>query len=165
MPLTSGALFNPSVLNNVQILAVDNDRDTGALYKVLFEDCGVEVTTAKSIKEALALLNGFVPDVLICEVRFLGESVEPLIQQTRYIAQNTDKIIPIFVVSTFPGMSLAEHLKVKVEAYQIKPIDIVQFVDKVWNLVLLSKIAQPLIVHDWVANLGTDETSWWCAGV
>ncbi|MBD3885691.1 response regulator [Phormidium tenue FACHB-886] len=141
---TDGSLFNLSILNNVQILIVDNDRDSAALYAALLERCGVVVTVAGSIKEALNFLNWFVPDILICEARFLGESVYPLIQEMRAVAQMRNKAIPIFVTSTFSVVGLAKHLAIKVEAYQIKPIDLDQFRNEVWKLMLLPEMSQPL---------------------
>lgn len=165
MSLKKGDLFVPSILNDVQILVVDNDRDSRTLYAALFESYGVAVTATESVKEALDLLNRFMPDILICETRFLGESVYPLIQQIRYIAQNSYKVIPIFAISTFPTISLAEHLKVGVEAYQIKPIDLNQFVNEVCSLLLLSKITQPLSVHDWLSKISIDKTPYYCARV
>jgi hypothetical protein len=48
-------------------------------------------------------------------------------------------LIPIFVTSTFPAIHLAKNLKIKIGAYQIKPIDLDQFVAEIWNLILLSK--------------------------
>nr|RNJ67322.1 MAG: hypothetical protein EDM05_21345 [Leptolyngbya sp. IPPAS B-1204] len=60
-------------------------------------------------------------------------------------------------------MNLAEHIKVKVEAYQIKPIDLDQFVAKVGNL--LSKTTQPLTIPDWLAGLDMGKTPCCCEGV
>lgn len=165
MLLKQGVLFNSSVCNDVRILMVDNDRDSGALYTALFESYSATVLTAESIKEALSLLNRFVPDILVCEARFLGESVYPLIQQVRSIAQDGYKLIPIFVISTCPAINLAEYLKVKVEAYQIKPVDLNQLVAEVWNLILLSKTTQPLTVPDWLTRLDMDQTSCCCVGI
>lgn len=128
MLLKQGVPFNPPISTDVRILTVDNDHDTGILYTALFESYSATVMTAGSIKEALNLLNQFVPDVLVCEARFLGESVAPLIQQVRSIAQDRHILIPIFVISTCPAMNLAEYLKTTVEAYQVKPVDLDQFV-------------------------------------
>lgn len=152
-------LFDPSMLNDVKILAVDNDRDTGALYTALFESYNTKVITTESIKEALDILKQSVPNLLICEARFLGESVDPLIQQVRSIAENSHILIPIFVTSTFPAINLAKHLKLKVESYQIKPIDLDQFVAEVWNLILLSRITQPLNIYAQLAKLGISKPS------
>lgn len=157
MTLTQNVLLNPSVLNNMQILTVDNERDSGALYRAVLEDYGVELTTTESIQEALDLLHQFVPDIVICETRFLGESVYPLLQQVRSIGKNSHKIIPVFVTSTYPEINLAEQLKVKVEAYQIKPVNIDQFVDQVCKLALLSKVGKPFSVQDCLAILNLEE--------
>ncbi|MBF2028508.1 MAG: response regulator [Oscillatoriales cyanobacterium C42_A2020_001] len=157
MLLTQDIHLNLSILNKVHILTVDNDRDSGALYTTLFEHYGMVVMTTGSIEEALELLNRFVPDVLVCEARFFGESIDPLIHKVRSIAQNRCKVIPIFVTSTFPVVNLAEHLRIKVEAYQIKPLDVAQFVTEVWSLVLMSKITQPFRADDWLARLNLGE--------
>lgn len=165
MLLKPSVSFNPSMFKDVRILTVDNDRDSGALYMALFESYGATVITAESIQEALSLLNQFVPDVLVCEARFLGESVAPLIQQVKSIAQSRHILIPIFVTSTCSAIDLAKHLKVKVEAYQIKPIDLDQFAAKVWDLTLLSKITQPFTVDDWLTKLNMSKISYCCEGV
>lgn len=159
MFLRQSVLFDPPMLNDVKILAVDNDRDTRSLYTALFESYSTTVITAESIEEALGFLEQSVPDILICEARFLGESVDPLIQQVRSITENSHILIPVFVTSTFPAINLSKHLKVKAEAYQIKPIDLDQFVAEVWNLILLSKITQPLNIYAQLAKLGISETS------
>jgi response regulator RpfG family c-di-GMP phosphodiesterase len=165
MFLQRGAPFNPSLSNDMKILTVDNDRDSGALYTALFERHSVTVIAAESIKEALDLLNQFVPDVLICEARFLGESVDPLIQQVRSIAQDSHKLIPIFVTSTCPAIDLSKHVNTTVDAYQIKPLDLDQFVSKVWNLIRLSKITQPLTIPAWLARLEIGKTPCCYVGV
>ncbi len=152
MSPAKGVLFHPSLLNNVKILTVDNNRDTGFLYAVLLGSYGAAVMTAESIKDALDLLNWFVPDILVCEARFLGESVYPLIQQVKSIAQNRSKAIPILMTSTLPAMNLAEQLKVRVEAYQMKPIELDQFVDTLRHLVLPSKIAYPPGIQNWAIS-------------
>ncbi|HEY9881465.1 MAG TPA: hypothetical protein V6D29_23630 [Leptolyngbyaceae cyanobacterium] len=165
MLLVQNVLFNSFLLGDVKILTVDNDCDSGDLYAVLLKNYNVTVMNAESIKEALNLLTRFVPDILICEARFLGESIDPLLQQVRSIAQDRHQVIPIFVTSTFPAINLAERLKIKVEAYQMKPVDLDQFVIQVWKLILLSKITQPLTVHNWLARLGMGKTFYSCEGV
>lgn len=159
MFLPQGILLNPSIFQDVKILAVDNDRDSGALYTALLESYNAKVITTESIQEALGLLDQFVPDILICEARFLGESIDPLIQQVQSIAQERHKLIPIFVTSTCSAITLTQHLKFKIEAYQIKPINLDQFVTEVWDLILLSKITQPFSVPDWLASLDKNKTS------
>lgn len=150
--LTTKFLLNPRMLERVQILLVDNDRDTRDLYTFLLEDCGAKVTTSKSIQDALGFLDGYIPNLLICEMRFLGESVLPLIQRVRALAFDSGRPIPILVMSTCSPIILAEQLTVKVEAYLLKPIDIDDFVDQVWNLACLSNTVYPFSVQAWMFN-------------
>lgn len=140
----------------VQILAVDNDRDSSNLYTALFEYDGVKVKTTESVKEALDLLEQFVPDVLVCEFRFLGESVYPLIQKVRDIAQNRHRNIPVFVISTFPAAHLAKTLLVQVDAYQTKPVELDRVTQEIRNLLLLSQTAHPKM-QSYLPKLNSDK--------
>jgi len=145
MPIMNELQPNPGLLKDVKILVVDNDRDSRELYAFLLKRHDAKVITIGSIKDALVLLERFVPDILICEIRFLGESVYPLIER------GGGRMIPILVTSTCSTKSLAQQLTVNVEAYLIKPIDIDDFVDQVWKLSLLSSMDRsPTILHDGV---------------
>ncbi|WP_339377331.1 hypothetical protein [Merismopedia glauca] len=66
-------------------------------------------------------------------------TIAKLIQEVRSCAISRGRKIPIFVTSTCPLTILAQYLTVKVEAYLLKPIDINYFVDRICNLLLLSK--------------------------
>lgn len=66
--LNSTKLLNPEILKNVQVLIVDNDLDTRDFYAFLLEGCGARVTATSSVKGGLALLDGLMPEVLICEI-------------------------------------------------------------------------------------------------
>jgi response regulator RpfG family c-di-GMP phosphodiesterase len=125
------------ILKDVQILVVDNHCDSRDLDAYLLESYGANVATIGSIKGALDLLDGFAPDILICEMRFYDESVDSLIERVKHLALIAERTIPILVTSTYPATSFAQHLTAKVEAYLIKPIDLDDLVDEVRNLVRL----------------------------
>jgi two-component SAPR family response regulator len=82
-----------SVLKDVRILVVDNDSDSRYLCSILFEIYGAKVTTIESIADALTLLDWFIPDILICEIKFSDETVVSLIQRVRAIGLGCDRII------------------------------------------------------------------------
>lgn len=151
---TKKFLANPRTLKNVQILVVDNDRDSREMYTFLLENQGATVTALGSIRDALDLLDGSIPNLLICEIRFPGESVLPLIQRVRSLAFSSSRPIPILVTSTCPAISLAQQLTEKIEAYLLKPIDIDNFIVQSCNLIRLSKRAYLLRylsrIQDWV---------------
>jgi CheY-like chemotaxis protein len=156
MLLTNKLPLNPRMLEDAQILVVDNDRDSRDLFAFVLEDHGAKVTTSGSIQDALDFLDWYIPTVLICEMRFLGESVYPLIQRVRFLAFSSGRPLPILVTSTCDPISLVQQLTVKIEAYLLKPIDIDDFVDQVWNLARLSSTvylpSYPPILGDWITK-------------
>jgi len=165
MAITPEILPNPGILRDVQILVVDGDRDNRDLYAFLLESYGAKVTTIASIKDALDWLYGHIPNLLICEIRFPSESVDPLIQRVRDLALHRGKPIPIVVTSTCPLMQLAQQLTVTVEAYLLKPIDLNHFVSKVWSLIYMSSIVSLPSIQTGVTSQHLDKI-WTCvAGV
>jgi CheY-like chemotaxis protein len=144
------------VLTGMQVLVVENDRDSRDLYAVLLTIYGAKVTTIGSVKDALDLLDRLIPDLVICEIRFLGESVYPLIQRVRELKSSRGRV-PILVTPTCSPASLAQQLTLKVEAYLRKPIDIDQLVYEVWNLLLMSKTAHLLNTQNWVERKYVDQ--------
>ncbi len=151
MSIANGLLPNPRLLQGVEILVVDNDRDTRDLYAFFLESYGAKVTTLGSIKAALDLLDRYTPTILICEIRFLGESVYPLLQRIRYLAPVSGKAVTILITSTC-SPTIVQQLPVQVEAYLLKPIDLDCFVNEVWNLTLLPSIAYPTTIQEWVTK-------------
>jgi len=144
------------ILKDLQILVVDNDIDSRYLYTFLLQDLGANVTTTGSIKEALKLLDWLLPDILITEMIFLGESLHLLIQQLKYMALAKGISIPILVTSTCPTRSLAQYLNVEFEAYLLKPINLDDLVFKILNLVPQAKTTHPPSSQDWITkqNIG-----------
>jgi CheY-like chemotaxis protein len=134
---TNGLPPDLEILKDVQILVVDNHRDSRDLDAFLLESYGANVATIGSIQGALDLLDGLTPDILICEMRFYGESVDSLIERVRHLALIAERAIPILITSTYPATSFAQYLTAKVEAYLVKPIDLDDLVAEVRNLVRL----------------------------
>lgn len=137
------------ILKDVQIIIVDNDFDSRYLYTILLEELGADVKTTGSIEQALDFLDQIVPDILISEIKFRGENVEPLMQRLKYLAIANSRQIPIMVTSTCSKRSLDQYLKIGIEAYLLKPIDIDDFVFNIWSLVLLTKIYHPSSIEEW----------------
>lgn len=156
MLITNELLLNSEILKGLQILVVDNDRDTRDLYAFLLESYGATVTVTDSIKDTLEILNSYIPNFLICEMRFLGESVSLLIQKIRCLALRSCKIIPIIGTSTCSPASLVQQSQEKVEVYLLKPIDIDYLIYQVWNLTLLSRFASLSSIPDPVAVQNVD---------
>ncbi len=138
------------ILKDVQILIVDNDLDSRDMYTFLLEELGAKVTTTGSIKEALNLLDRLLPDILITETIFLGESIDLLIQKLKDIALTNGISIPMLVTSTCSTRNLPQYLKVEFKAYLQKPINLDDLVSHISNLVVRSKITHPYSIQHWI---------------
>ncbi len=125
----------------MNLLVVDNDCDSRALYAAVFEGYGAEVTAVSSVNLALKLFDPLTFDILICELRFAGERIEPLIQQVREMTLTGGRATPILATSTCSPAELTQNLAIQVDAYLLKPIAIDCLVAEVWNLVFWSRVA------------------------
>ncbi|MBD2213725.1 response regulator [Nostoc linckia FACHB-104] len=135
MNLTIASLFKVEILKNVQILVVDNDLDSGVLYTLFFKHFGANVIATGSIKEALKTLTWFVPHIVICEIRFLGESICTLLDKLTALEADNRNHIPIIVTSTSATSTIEQIFKIEIAGYLIKPIDLDKLVVMIENLV------------------------------
>jgi len=81
-------------LNQLRILAVDDEADMRELLGTILEQYGAEVKTAASAAEALSVLEQFNPDVLISDIGMPDVDGYMLIQQVRSLLQKQGKLIP-----------------------------------------------------------------------
>jgi CheY-like chemotaxis protein len=146
------ALSKAGMLKDVQMLVVDNDADSRYLHKTLFEIYGAQVTSMESIADTMALLEDFTPDILICEIRFFNEDALSLIQRIEALELDQNQAIPILVVSAYCSANFAPSLLAMAAYHMLKPINIDHLVDKVWNLVCLTKSTKEFNLPDWLAN-------------
>ncbi|MBW4672009.1 MAG: hypothetical protein KME60_32440 [Cyanomargarita calcarea GSE-NOS-MK-12-04C] len=94
---TSGSMH---ILKGVQVLVVDNDNDSGEIYDTLLNHFDAIVTLYSSVKNALEILDWLTPNIIVCEIRFLGESVYRLFEKLHAIEVGSGNHIPIIVTST-----------------------------------------------------------------
>lgn len=154
MNLINNSPFKLGMLAGVQTLIVDNDRDSRDLYTFLLKDLSANVITSSSIKEALEILTWYVPHILICEIRFLGESVYTLLSKLTAMEADSKNHIPIIVTSTCTTGTIEQIPDVEFEGYLLKPIDLDKLVFMIENLVnmgrnnsLFEEIKHPFIEY------------------
>ncbi|MEH2226606.1 response regulator [Nostoc sp.] len=123
------------ILKGVQVLVVDNDRDSRDLYAFLLEDLSANVIIAGSVKEALETLSWFTPNIVVSEIRFLGESIYTLLNTLNAIEADNSKHIPIIVTSTSTTGTCDQIPDVEFEEYLLKPFDLDEFVSMIVNQV------------------------------
>ncbi|GAP94821.1 PAS domain-containing hybrid sensor histidine kinase/response regulator [Leptolyngbya sp. NIES-2104] len=74
---------NPSALQGLQILVVDDEADARQLLTMLLTGCGAIVQTAASATEALQMLSVDQPDVLVSDIGMAEQDGYQLLQQVR----------------------------------------------------------------------------------
>jgi len=135
MNLINGFCLAVGILKGVQVLVVDNDRDSRDLYAFLLKDLSANVVTSASVKEALEILSWFTPNILVCEIRFLGESIYTLLNTLNAMEANNQHHIPIIVTSTSTIGTHDQIPDVEFEEYLLKPFNLDKFVSMIRNQV------------------------------
>ncbi|MEH1890112.1 MAG: response regulator [Nostoc sp.] len=152
MNLLNGFCLKVGILKGVQVLVVDNDRDSRDLYTFLLTDRSATVITAGSVKEALEILNWFTPNIIVTEIRFLGESIYTLLNRLNAMKADNGNRIPIIVTSTSTTGTHDQILDVEFEEYLLKPFDLDKFVSMIRNLVqsvVVENFCSDLLVLHW----------------
>ena len=81
---SSNSLTNDLHLDGVRALVVDDEPDTRELVRRVLRECGVVVTSASCVAEAIALVAGVGTfDVLVSDIGMPGEDGYALIRQVR----------------------------------------------------------------------------------
>jgi len=70
-------------LGGVRVLVVDDHEDARQVVKAVLERCGATVAVAASAREALSIVPGEKPDVVLSDVEMPGQSGYALLQQLR----------------------------------------------------------------------------------
>lgn len=127
-------------LSNLQILVVDDDRDTREFQAFLLEQSGAKVTAVASGLESLQVLEQFISDVLVSDVGMAEMDGYMLIQQirSREASQSNScppapgRTIPAFSKAVLPAIALTAYardfdqqkaLEVGFQAHLTKPVE------------------------------------------
>ncbi len=133
----TGALVTsiPS-LKDVQVLIVDDDRDTLQVLKVMLEENQAKVQIAGSAAEALELLEWYEPDVLVFDLAMPDEDGFSLIRRIRELEAKTGR--------QAPAVALTAHVRVEDRARALsagfsmfvpKPVEVDELISAIANLV------------------------------
>ncbi|MBV9958425.1 MAG: response regulator, partial [Acidobacteria bacterium] len=122
-------------LDGLKILAVDDEADTCEMLRVALTECGAQVLTARSVREALAQLENFLPDVLISDIGMPEEDGYELIRRVRRLPSDGGAI-PAVALTAYAGAE--DRLRVLREGYQMhlpKPVELTELVAVIASLV------------------------------
>jgi signal transduction histidine kinase/ActR/RegA family two-component response regulator len=111
-------------LQNVHVLAVDDDRDALVLVRDILEAAGARVSTANSAFDALAALDGDRPDVLVADLGLPRMDGFQLIAEVRRHADDAVRSVPAAALTAYArSEDRARALRSGFHLHLAKPID------------------------------------------
>jgi len=122
----------PRVLEGVRVLVVDDEADARDVARRALELCGVEVRTAGSTTQALTMLEGWVPTVLVSDIAMPGEDGYALIRRLRAReAAHGGHLTALAFTALARAEDRSRVLAAGFDGYVPKPADPAQLVDAV----------------------------------
>ena len=89
----------PHILQNLYVLAVDDDPDARELVTAVLIQAGAEVTSASSVREAIASIESRLPDVVITDIAMPHATGFDLVRQLRATPQWCE--IPVIALTAY----------------------------------------------------------------
>ena len=128
------------MMKKMSVLVVDDSETNLVLLEAILEDDGFDVKIAYSAKDAEVLLKSFTPDLILLDLLMPNENGFDLLKKLK--TNNNHQQIPIIIVTAFANAEnkiIAKDLGA-VDVIE-KPINILDFLDKVYNALEISKNA------------------------
>jgi signal transduction histidine kinase/CheY-like chemotaxis protein len=125
----------PDNLAGLAVLVVDDEADTLELIKVLLGQCGAEVTTARSSAEALELLKGRRPDIIVSDIGMPAEDGFEFIRKVRLLPPERGGKIPAVALTAYARAE--DRLRVLRSGFQMhisKPVELAELIAVVANV-------------------------------
>jgi PAS domain S-box-containing protein len=133
---TNPSIVCPDNLDGLKVLVVDDELDTLELIKISLMQCGAEIMTAQSVADALTLMGGALPDVIISDIGMPGEDGFEFIRKVRLLPPKLGGKIPAVALTAYARAE--DRLRVLRSGYQMhvaKPVELAELVAIVANLV------------------------------
>ncbi len=106
----------------VSILVVDDDDDLRELLAMFFEQRGDDVRTASCGDEACALVRGWTPDVILCDLSLGREEGADVLARVRAELRGT---VAAAAISGFCDRATRERALARgFQSYLTKPVDL-----------------------------------------
>jgi signal transduction histidine kinase/ActR/RegA family two-component response regulator len=122
-------------LDGVQVLLVDDDRDSLHLITVMLTEHRAKVQAAASVAEALEVLQWYRPDVLVSDLAMPGEDGYSLISQVRELEAENSRRIPAVALTAFVRVEdRARALSAGFNVFVPKPIEPDELITAIANL-------------------------------
>jgi signal transduction histidine kinase/ActR/RegA family two-component response regulator len=124
-------------LDGIRVLVVDDEASTNEAVQALLNSCGAEVRVAVSAAEALVVLDGWQPHVLVSDIAMPGEDGYALIRKVRERDAAHGGIIPAVALTAYAKIEdRVSILAAGFQMYLSKPADPAELVAVVASLAI-----------------------------
>ncbi|HET9527092.1 MAG TPA: ATP-binding protein [Pyrinomonadaceae bacterium] len=114
-------------LDGLTILVVDDEPDTRDLLKQGLEYCGASVRLASSASDALAALNGDVPDIMISDIGMPNVDGYELIRQVRSLQTETGQRVAAIALTAYTRVEdRLQALRAGYDMHVPKPVELTE---------------------------------------
>ncbi|MGE5178592.1 MAG: response regulator [Bacteroidota bacterium] len=125
----------PPGLQGTHVLVVEDDPDALEAISAVLKRAGAEVTSVKSVPEALIALGRSRTDVLVSDIAMAGMDGITLIRAIRERSQQRGGEVPALALTAYTGGETQRRaLEAGFQAYLTKPIDASDLVSAVGSL-------------------------------
>ena len=90
-------------MEGINVLLVEDEPDTRDLLTTILVECGARVAAVGSAKEAIALIQRELPNVLLSDIGMSGESGYDLIREIRALPPEQGGNIPAVALTAYAG--------------------------------------------------------------
>lgn len=123
-------------LQGLKILAVDDSSDTRELLSAVLGGCGAAVTTAASVREALALFADWNPHVLVCDIGMPEQDGYAFIEAIRQLPHEKGGETPAIALTGYARVEdRTRALQAGYQMFMPKPIEASELCTVIANLI------------------------------
>ena len=98
---TSATGTAPGRLDGIRVLAVDDAADSLEIVTVMLRTAGADVQTRSTAKEALATVEDFRPDVVLCDLEMPADDGFSFVRRLRALPRDRGGDVPIAAVTAY----------------------------------------------------------------
>ncbi len=131
----SPAEVNVPALDNVRVLAIDDEPDTLNMLATLLSRRGAQVQTVTSAQAALTIMQTWKPDVILADIAMPGEDGYSLISKVRRLSREEGGDIPAIALTAYARVDDRLHtIAAGYQTHLAKPADPSQLIATVASL-------------------------------
>ncbi len=120
----TGVQLRPLDLTDIHILVVDDYEDTLELFRVGLQAFGAKVLTARTARDALAIIKTVRVNAMVSDLAMPGEDGLWLVEQLRRLKSEQGGSIPAIAVTAHRDRYAGERITdLGFKAFLTKPVD------------------------------------------